>query len=169
MTVPLWTPPDTVAVVIDIVVWTVWGTLVGYVFHRLPAAWFAHDDAVTRIRRWERQGQFWADHTRVRRWKKRLPEAGDLFTGGFSKRRLRTRDVEYLERFLVETRRAEWVHWVVFAIAPLFFLWNKPWLAGVMIAYGLLANLPCLITQRYNRARLVRILGRVGQGASTRG
>jgi glycosyl-4,4'-diaponeurosporenoate acyltransferase len=156
----IWSPPDTVAVLIDIVVWGVWGTLVGYVFHRLPAGWFAADDAITRIRRWERRGQFWVDHTGVRRWKGRLPEAGALFAGGFSKRHLRTRDVDYLERFLVETRRAELVHWVVAGIAPLFFLWNPPWLAAVMIAYGLAANLPCVITQRYNRARLQRILAR---------
>jgi glycosyl-4,4'-diaponeurosporenoate acyltransferase len=165
--VPVWSPPDTVAVVIDVVVWAVWGTLVGYVFHRLPAGWFADDDAVTRIRGWERDGQFWSDHLAVRRWKNRLPEAGALFAGGFSKRRLRTRDVAYLQRFLAETRRAEWVHWVVAGIAPAFFLWNPPWLAGVMIAYGLAANLPCLVAQRYNRARLHRILARAARQAPT--
>jgi glycosyl-4,4'-diaponeurosporenoate acyltransferase len=160
---PIWTPPDTVAVLIDIAVWAVWGTLVGYVFHRLPAHWFARDGRLTRIRRWERGGGFWADHTRVRRWKNRLPEAGALFAGGFSKRQLRTRDPAYLGRFLAETRRAEWVHWLVVAIAPVFFLWNRPWLAAVMVAYGIAANIPCVITQRYNRARLLRILARAGQ------
>jgi len=81
-----------------------------------------------------------------------------MFAGGFSKARAVGRSTEYLERFVVETRRAEVTHWVVMAAGPFFFLWN-PWYAGVlMCVYAVVANVPFIVIQRYNRARLHRIL-----------
>jgi glycosyl-4,4'-diaponeurosporenoate acyltransferase len=87
-----------------------------------------------------------------------LPEAGSFFPGGFPKRTLGDRGSPHLERFVVETRRAELTHWVVLAAGPVFFLWNPWWLAVVMVVYALVANLPCIFVQRYNRARLERVL-----------
>jgi glycosyl-4,4'-diaponeurosporenoate acyltransferase len=160
VSLPIWVLSDRVAVLVDIVVWAVWGGAVGYAFHRMPVARFTAPDPLTRIRSWERGGRWWADRLAIRRWKDRLPEAGALFAGGFSKRRLATHRRDHLERFVAETRRAEWVHWTVLAIAPAFLLWNPPWLAAVMVAYGVAANLPCILVQRYNRGRLERILDR---------
>jgi glycosyl-4,4'-diaponeurosporenoate acyltransferase len=159
---PLWHPPDLVAVIIDVVVVAGWGAAVGYGFHRVPVGWFTRDSRLTRARQWEDEGRFWADRLRVRRWKKWLPEAGDLFAGGFSKKQLAARDPDYLLRFVAETRRAEYVHWVVPALGPVFFLWNPWWLALVFVTYLVVANAPCLVIQRYNRARLQRVLARVG-------
>ena len=42
--------------------------------------------------------------------------------------------------------------------SPLFFLWNRPWVGGLMVAYGILGNLPCILVQRYNRLRLTRLI-----------
>jgi glycosyl-4,4'-diaponeurosporenoate acyltransferase len=158
---PLWHLSDLAALAIDVVILIVWNAAVGYAFHRLPVEAFAHDRGITRLRPWERDGRFWVDVARIRRWKRWLPDAGDLFAGGFSKRRLSARDPAYFQRFVAETRRAELVHWVVPAIVPLFFLWNPWWLAMVMVVYAAVANVPCLVTQRYNRARLERVLARV--------
>lgn len=44
--------------------------------------------------------------------------------------------------------------------APFFFLWNPVALGAAMVVYALVANAPCLLVQRYNRARLLRLLGR---------
>ena len=52
----------------------------------------------------------------MRRWKSAVPELGGLF-GGASKRRLWDRSRAGLDRLVVETRRAELVHWL--APAPL--------------------------------------------------
>ncbi|MCM3126981.1 glycosyltransferase [Paenibacillus provencensis] len=43
--------------------------------------------------------------------------------------------------------------------APLFFLWNTP-IVGMMILYALAANLPCIFSLRYNRARILCLLDR---------
>jgi glycosyl-4,4'-diaponeurosporenoate acyltransferase len=52
---------------------------------------------------------------------------------------------------------------VLLAVSPLFLLWNPWWLGLVMIAYAVVANGPCILIQRYNRGRLVRVLARAGR------
>lgn len=146
-------------IVLDVVAWAVWSATAGLVAHRMPVSRLDHDNWWFRLRPAERSGRLY-ERLRIKRWKDRLPEAGALFTGGFSKRRIATRDPGYLERFVVETRRAELTHWLVMAAAPLFFLWNYWWVGLIMIGYALIANLPCLAAQRYNRVRLLRILAR---------
>lgn len=146
------------AVVAGVAVWAVGGTLIGYVFHRLPLRRFTADGPFTRLRPFEADGRIYERRLRIRAWKDRLPEGGALFEGGFSKRHVGGRSPAQLERFVAETRRAERTHWVVLCLGPLFVLWSPPALAVVMILYGVLANLPCLVIQRYNRARLERTL-----------
>jgi len=154
-------------VAVDAGVWAVWSTLCGYLAHRVPVERLRGDGFLFRVRRVGRPGRLYERVWRIKRWKGLLPEAGALFKGGFSKRQVVGRDREYLERFAVETRRAELTHWLVMSIAPLFFLWNPWWLGLAMVGYGLAANLPCLLTQRYNRGRLMRMLARRGVARAT--
>lgn len=146
------------AVVVDCIVWTVVGVATGYAAYRWPTARLEHDGRITRLRRFEDGGRWYQRRLRIATWKDRLPEAGAFFGAGFSKRGLGTRDTDHLRRFVAETRRAELTHWAVVAFAPLFVLWNPIWLAMVMLVYGVLANVPCIAVQRYNRGRLERVL-----------
>lgn len=141
-------------------VWAVLGTLTGYVMHRLPVRRFDHDNALTKLRPAEVDGRVYERRFAIRRWKRWLPEGGDVFEGGFNKRALGRRDSANLQRFVAETRRAEMTHWITMFYGPLFWLWSSWWLGGVMVAFGIVANVPCLVTQRYNRARLLRVLQR---------
>jgi glycosyl-4,4'-diaponeurosporenoate acyltransferase len=150
------TPLAAVAVV-DAVLWAVWSTCVGYACHRLPAERFRHDSWLTRLRRIERQGRAY-ERIAIRKWKDRLPEAGAIFRGGTSKRRLPARDEQALERFAAETRRAELVHWLVPALTPVFALFNPPLMVVAMAIYAVVANLPFVAIQRYNRGRVQRVL-----------
>lgn len=144
-------------VLVDVVAWGLIHASTGYLVHRLPAGWFGRDTWLTRPRRWERGGRLYVDVFRIKRWKHLLPEAGALFSGGFDKRHLVSRDPAYLATYTRETRRAELGHWLAAAGAPLFFLWN-PWRVGVaMVIYAIAANGPCVLSQRYNRIRLLRI------------
>jgi glycosyl-4,4'-diaponeurosporenoate acyltransferase len=147
-----------VIVLIDAGVWASWSALCGYVAHRIPRARLSRDRSLFRIRRFEAGGRFYERWLRIKRWKDRLPEAGALFRGGFSKRRVTTSDRAYLEGFAAETRRAELTHWLILAVSPWFFLWNPWWLGLAMVGYGIVANVPCLAIQRYNRARLLRMI-----------
>jgi glycosyl-4,4'-diaponeurosporenoate acyltransferase len=152
----LFSRPVTVAV--DVAAWGFIHASTGYFVHRLPLARLERDGFVHRERRMERGGRFYVERLRIKRWKRLLPEAGDVFTGGFNKRHLAEWGGPYLIRYAAETRRAELGHWLAVAAAPLFFLWNPYQVGFVMLAYALVVNGPCLAAQRYNRLRLTRIL-----------
>jgi glycosyl-4,4'-diaponeurosporenoate acyltransferase len=146
-------------VVADAVVWAGWSAVVGYAAHRLPVDRLAKDGPLTRLRAVERDGRVY-ERLRIRRWKHRMPELGDAFRGGVSKRALPSGASADLRRLVAETRRAELVHWAIPAVVPVFALWNPAGLMAAMVAYAVVANLPCLVVQRYNRGRLLRVLAR---------
>lgn len=145
-----------VIILVDAVLWIAWSVASGYIAHRLPLARLQRDQGLLRLRPSERR--FYVRVCRIKRWKDKLPEGGDLFPGGYNKSHLRGRDPAALARFAAETRRAEITHWLIMAAGPLFLLWNPWWLGIIMLAYAVIANLPCLIVQRYNRARLLRLI-----------
>jgi len=140
--------------------WPAWTAAVGYSAHRAPADWFAADDFLTRGRPAEHDGAWYRDRLRIERWKDHMPEAGAAFPGGFAKRGVGVRDPETLRAFTVETRRAEYAHWAMAAGVVITIAWNPWWAAPVNVSVAAGSNLPCIAIQRYNRARLLRILRR---------
>ena len=52
------------------------------------------------------------------------------------------------------------MHWMILVIVPVFALWNPAPLVAAMVAYAVVANLPCVMVQRYNRARIERVTQR---------
>jgi len=147
---------NTLLWVANILGWPAVHLTIGFVSVRLPSDLFARDNWLTAPRRWEAGGRIYCDWMGLRRWKSLLPD-GAPWLGGFAKKRLPARDTRYLEQFMLETRRAEIAHWCMLGCLPVFFLWNPPWACGVMTAYALAANLPCILTQRYNRLALQRV------------
>lgn len=132
-----------------------WGMAWG--FTRLPGALFGSPS----LWPWERGGRLYERLAGVRFWKHRLPDGASWFVGGFAKRQLASgHDAEYLRRFARETRRGELCHLAVILCTPLFLLWNPLWAMPIHAAYALVANLPCLVVQRYNRGRMLRALQR---------
>ena len=144
----------------NVVFWPTWTAVVGWVAQRTPDDRFAHDDVVTRGREFERGGDFYREDLAINRWKDRLPEAGAIY-GGFKKRSISAGDPDVMERFLLETRRAEHAHWGMAAGWFATLLWNPWWAAGVNATVAASSNLPCIAVQRYNRARLRRALDAV--------
>jgi glycosyl-4,4'-diaponeurosporenoate acyltransferase len=155
--------PTHITIPIDVAAWFVIHMGVSYFMARLPLPWFDPNSWLYRRRNWERNGKFYEKCFRLQSWKKLLPDGAAIFQYGFEKKRLKERGRDYLDSFLRETCRAELTHWIVFLFGPLFFLWNIRWVGMVMILYAALANMPCIITQRYNRIRLQRITGRYRQ------
>jgi glycosyl-4,4'-diaponeurosporenoate acyltransferase len=149
--------PVAVSLALNVLVWGCLSFAIGYIGHRRSIEAFAQEQWWSTPRAFERDGAIYGDAFRIKRWKDRLPELGGLFPGGFAKRSARGH-LAHLERFVIETRRAEWVHWWVFMLWPVFAIWNPGWAVGVMWLYATVSNLPCIIVQRYNRARLLRLL-----------
>lgn len=144
-------------IAVDVLIIILCGLTVGVPAPRWPARWLDHDRGPLQLRsfetveRYRRFGAQWLIGA--------LPEGGS-WTGGQSKASLFGADILSLQRYLVEVRRAEWVHILMsFAWVPLVLF--NPWRLWLAFAIGVVAiNLPFLIVLRYNRLRLLRILVR---------
>ena len=152
--------PPAVTIAVDVVAWGVFHAATGYAAHRLDDARLSRDGWLLRIRPFEAGGRWYRRWLRVPRWKDRLPEAGDLFRGGVSKQHLPSYGLAGLQVFARETRRAELAHWWALCCGPVFALWNPPLATALLVTYGVVANLPFIVIQRYNRARIEALLGR---------
>ena len=152
--------PQATTIVVDVMAWGVFHAATGYAAHRLDGSRLDRDGWLLRARRFEAGGRWYQRRLRVNRWKDALPEAGDLFRGGVSKRRLPAYDAAGLALFVRETRRAELAHWWAMACGPVFVLWNPPLAAALLVGYGVVVNLPFIAIQRYNRFRVQALLAR---------
>jgi glycosyl-4,4'-diaponeurosporenoate acyltransferase len=150
--------PAFLTILIDIVAWFVIHMGVSYFMTRIPLSSFGTDFWLYKPWKWESNGKIYQRIFVIKSWKKKLPDGAAIFKEGFQKKTLRGLDNMYLDNFIRETRRAELTHWIVLLFGPLFLLWNLWWVGILMITYALCMNLPCILTQRYNRIRLKRVL-----------
>lgn len=145
--------PQWLTILVDVAAWGAFHTISGYAAYRLGDDRLGRDGWLLRPRAFEARGTWYRQRLRIHRWKDRVPEAGGLFRGGVSKRRLPARDRAGLELFVRETRRAELAHWWCLACGPVFVLWNPPLASALLVTYGVAVNLPFVLIQRYNRFR----------------
>jgi glycosyl-4,4'-diaponeurosporenoate acyltransferase len=155
----VWLPPLS-----SLIFWLLASLLVGLLANAVPARWLQGsgpaEGGQAGGRRAGSPGPQPKQPLGIRVWKPWIPDAGGALPGGVRKATLVRRDPQSLRRLLLETRRAELVHWLLLPCGLLTALWLPP--AGVLVnvVFGLAFNLPCLLLQRYNRARLWRCLGR---------
>jgi len=150
-------------VILNVTLWPVIQMALAWGFIRMPGAWFG---VPVRGFDFETRG-FYERCFGVKRWKDRLPDGARWIGGGFPKKELAGEDHGYLEEFIRETRRGELCHGCALLFVPIFCLWNPWWGDLVIFAYAIIANLPCIIVQRYNRIRLHRLLARFKAPPST--
>ena len=110
--------PQALTIVVDVVAWGVFHAATGYAAYRLDESRLSRDGWLLRPRRFETAGRWYRRWLRINRWKDKVPEAGDLFRGGVSKRHLPAYDVAGLQLFVRETRRAELAHWWAMGCGP---------------------------------------------------
>lgn len=105
----------------------------------------------------ENRGSVYQRLFKVKAWKDRVPEGSQFFTNTYNKRELKDNSRETIDAFLVEVNRAEITHWGILFTLPLVLLFNPRWAYKLHILYALLANIPFIIIQRYNRPRFEAI------------
>lgn len=138
--------------------WPVFQIITALICLRIPLKVFRPDSNILKTRRFEKAGLFYEKYFFIRKWKGKLPDGSKIFGRGFVKKHLSEKNHDYLSVFLYETGRAEYTHLFAMLPAPVFFIWN-PWWAGIiMIIYAVIINVPCILAQRYNRARLEVVL-----------
>lgn len=149
--------PSLWTIAIDFIVWLVIHVGVSMLVAKLRADSFNPESWLYRERNWERNGRIYQAFLRIKTWKRLLPDGAAVSKSGFRKKHLGNPDVVHIRRFILETCRAELTHWVIFVFSIVFFIWNDWWIGIIMIAYALIVNIPCVVTQRYNRVRLRRV------------
>jgi len=145
-------------IAIDFIAWLLIHVSVSVCLSRINPAHFNPYSWLFKERKWETNGTIYRSVLAIKKWKNFLPDGAAVSKSGFRKKHLNNSEPSYLQRFLLETCRAELTHWIIFLFSLLFFLWNEWWIGLIMIAYGLITNMPCIIAQRYNRIRLVRVI-----------
>lgn len=120
---------------------------------QLPQAWFTKEP----LKLQDGNTTIYENLFFVRSWKHLLPDAAPWFKG-FPKGSLQSKDPAYLKKFIAETRRGEFSHWLQILAISSFVVIN-PWPATLIIViYALLSNMPCIINLRYTRIRMLRVL-----------
>lgn len=150
-----------IAVALDAPAWIILGVVVGrYQAGRAPDQ-LSRTGLFTAMSPREYGGGWYRRVLKVDLWKDRLPDAGTWF-GGLSKRHLPEVGEGGWRRFAAECLRAERTHLAMFAALPFFALWNPPAIFVGNVVYAVVANLPCLIVARFNRARVMKLIARSG-------
>ena len=152
------TLPTVWTVLLDALAWGIIQTLISWMAMHFPERWIHPNRGFYQTFKFEEDGRIYQNLFRVKNWKGRLPYGGSLFQDEFTMRTLGAVSEAHIHRWLKETCRSELSHWLAILPAGLFFLWNEWWVGLIMIVYALSFNLPLIITQRFNRPRLRKML-----------
>ena len=143
---------------VDIVMFVVISIMLTIFVEKLPERLFYHRKWLYNERKWEKGGGFYQHHFSVKKWKACLPEISEFLNGWFPKKSLNHNDTIYYEKFIAETCKAEFTHWMIIVSTVTFYFWDG-FLSSVGITIMAFAlNFPYIIIQRYNRPRLIRIM-----------
>lgn len=125
---------------------------------KLPDGYFSNNSFIFKERKWEKGGLLYENLFRVRRWKRFLPDGGAVIKNGYKKKHLSDYSKEGLEKFVIESCRAEMTHLLPILPFWVFGFFTPPRVIFYMLIYAVAFNLPCIITQRYNRPRFIKLL-----------
>jgi glycosyl-4,4'-diaponeurosporenoate acyltransferase len=159
---------DQNAFVIDIIIWIILHLSIGFCSSRIPDTWFNPEKRLYRIRKWEKGGILYEKIFHVRSWKCYLPNGGALYPRTFSIKNLSSYNIDYLERWLRESCRAEFCHWMMILPSILFFFWNDYVLGCWMVIYAILNNIFPIVVQRFNRPRMQHVLDQMKKSLTAR-
>lgn len=137
------------------------GLVAGFLFAMLPNRVFKKNESLFKIRKFEQGGMFYSKYLKINLWKDKLPQFSELTRFGFKKASLNNISHEYLEIFKAETMRAELTHFFLIILSP-FYVYVKPDILQWTTFIGcVLGNIPFIMIQRYNRARIIKLQSRL--------
>jgi glycosyl-4,4'-diaponeurosporenoate acyltransferase len=149
--------PIIFTIIIDILAWLLIQLSIAKLSLKISSK-FLKEFKLFKVLKFEEEPSIYQTIFKIRYWKDKLPEGSKIVNAKTSKKQLDNSKQEYLNDFLIEINRGELAHWLQIIPAPLFFLFNLEWVGWLMIVYALAFNLPFIMIQRFNRARLIRVL-----------
>ncbi|AUJ51480.1 glycosyl-4,4'-diaponeurosporenoate acyltransferase [Staphylococcus hominis subsp. hominis] len=137
------------------VYWSVTQLSLSHLFTKVPRSFFVTHHQWFQTFSFEKEGELWNRLFLINKWKMYIPEGEWLNKNIYNKRVLKPLTQESVYKMIIEMRRAELVHWL--SILPVIVFVKAPkCIKTINILYALLANVPIILTQRYNRPRLER-------------
>lgn len=147
-------------ILLFVLMWFLFQAGAALICYRLDDRRLKRETWLTKSRSWEKDGTFYVKYLKVRLWKGYLPDGSAVAGNGYRKRHLKDYSADNLERFIMESRRAEYTHWLAMLPFWIFGLFADVIVIPIMLIYALIVNLPCIIAQRYNRPRIELLLNK---------
>lgn len=153
--------PDGWTILLCFVLWPILQLTAEFICHRLPDRFYDERNFFFQSKGFEKEGAIYDQIFHVRKWKHLLPDGGMVRKKrGFRKKRLEQTNSDHLERFILESSKAELIHWLGMFPFWVFGFFTSPNVVLYMFLYALAVNMPCIIVQRYNRPRVQHLLNR---------
>lgn len=153
--------PEILAIFLCFILWPIFQALGAYVSHKIPDRFLSYSLFLYRAHRWEKNGEIYKQIFKVDKWKTYLPESSSLIKGSYNKKKIDNFSKDSLDKFLLESCRAEMTHWLGILPFWIFGLFTPARVVGYMFIYAMAVNLPCIIVQRYNRPRIIKLLAKL--------
>lgn len=150
--------PRTQAVIADVFIWIALHLIIGYWSTRIPISRFNPDSRLFRTKKWELDGEIYQKLFRIRSWKNFLFSGASFYRDAYEVKHLGNSEIDNLRLWLSESCRSEFCHLLMIPPGFLFYLWNSPDVAHLMVAYAVLNNAVPIIAQRYNRPRVRKLI-----------
>lgn len=156
--------PDEITLLLFFIVWPSIQVGGAWLALNLPNRFYSAKRFPFKSYNFERNGQIYQTLFRIKNWKHLLPDGASVWKKkGYQKKHITSFEIRNLNTFLIESCRAEMTHIVPIALFWVFFLITTPLITWIMFAYSLIVNLPCIIAQRYNRPRVIRLINNLHQ------
>lgn len=126
---------------------------------KLPRSMFEPDRFPFRSFEWENEGRIY-EKIGIQQWKTHIPDMSKYIRRTFAKQGNLMRDPQHLRKLVKETCSAEFVHWMLILLSPVFAILMDEFGLLCTIIY-ILGNLLFVIIQRYNRPRILKIIQRI--------
>ena len=154
-------------VILCITLWLIFQVSIAVLCMKINDKHFSSTSFLYRTRRWEKNGEIYEKIFKIRRWKKLLPDGGAIMKGGYKKRHIDITSTDNLEKFVIESCRGELAH--LLSILPfwIFGFFAPARIILYMLIYAVFINFPCIIAQRYNRPRVIKLLEKARRRSET--
>ncbi|MGP0637613.1 glycosyl-4,4'-diaponeurosporenoate acyltransferase [Staphylococcus xylosus] len=137
--------------------WFIVQMIIAQLGTRISYKFLEKDNKYFRSWNFEQEGRLWQQLVKVQHWKNYLPDGQNINPNIKSKETFDcSKNMSEVQQFILETRRAEIVHLLSIFPVIAFFKSSKQ-IKIINFVYVIIANVPCMIVQRYNRPKLIRI------------
>ncbi len=137
--------------------WLIFQMSIANLGTKIPDKYFRQRHIIFKSFNFENEGQIWQHWFNVKSWKHKILDGHQFNQNIYDQRHLMKINIYSVEKMIIETKRAELIHWI--SILPVI-IFNKAsrLVKYINIFYAIIVNVPIIIVQRYNRPRLTQLL-----------